>query len=68
MTLRILVTSPDGRQSCQLTQAQVNVITQLLMSGIPQKKINQAALDALDAAGLPAKFDEMSVDTTEVKG
>jgi hypothetical protein len=56
----LFIKSPDGAQQVELTQEQINVIVPLLNQRIPRKKMNQACLDALEAAGVPAKFESVS--------
>lgn len=53
----LFVKSPDGTQEVELTQEQIDVITPLFNQRISSKKINQACLDALERAGVPAQFE-----------
>lgn len=52
----LIVKSPDGLQEVELTQEQIDVLVPLFNQRIPPKKMNQACLDALEAAGLKVDF------------
>lgn len=56
----LYVQSPDGKRSVALTQEQCDALVPLLNDSVTKRfsksKFNQACLDALEKAGMPATF------------